>query len=221
MVFWVFTFKMLTIDLNPLFLFSLPLAEYLYATLANVVITLTSMFGIVLLLCTACTSVFQSCIQFCISLAVGSLTGDALLHLLPMVRDTCKAVTWKYFWHYVPGLNNYGDYHAAYILTLTSSCGLCVQFLGLHVHSDSSSSQKHSHDGHQEETLDYIYKMLVVIGGIYYFYLMETIFSLIAYKNNHHHHQHHHGVRFLSHSFLYFVLLLCFLSSFYYYYYYC
>lgn len=60
-------------------------AGYLYATLANVVITLTSMFGIVVLLCTACTSVFQMCIQFCISLAVGSLTGDALLHLLPMV----------------------------------------------------------------------------------------------------------------------------------------
>ncbi|XP_056255658.1 zinc transporter ZIP4-like [Seriola aureovittata] len=61
--------------------------RYLYATLANMVITLTSMFGIVVLLCTACTSVFQMCIQFCISLAVGSLTGDALLHLLPMVSQ--------------------------------------------------------------------------------------------------------------------------------------
>ncbi|KAK5911141.1 hypothetical protein CgunFtcFv8_005342 [Champsocephalus gunnari] len=118
--------------------------RYLYATLANVVITLTSMFGIVLLLCTSCTSMFQLCIQFCISLAVGTLTGDALLHLLPM-------------------------------------------FLGLHVHSDNASSH--------EEMPDYIYKMLVLIGGIYYFYLMETIFSLVAYKDNHHHHhhQHHHG----------------------------
>ncbi|XP_029299362.1 zinc transporter ZIP4 [Cottoperca gobio] len=121
--------------------------RYLYATIANLVITLTSMFGIVVLLCTACTSVYQLCIQFCISLAVGSLTGDALLHLLPM-------------------------------------------FLGLHVHS---GSQKHSHDGQQEETPEYIYKMLVVICGIYYFYLMETIFSLVIYKDNHHHHQHHHG----------------------------
>ncbi|KAM7373288.1 hypothetical protein PAMP_008153 [Pampus punctatissimus] len=58
--------------------------RYLYATLANVVITLASMFGIVVLLCTSCTGFFQLCIQFCISLAVGSLTGDALLHLLPM-----------------------------------------------------------------------------------------------------------------------------------------
>ncbi|XP_041811951.1 zinc transporter ZIP4 [Chelmon rostratus] len=122
--------------------------RYLYATLANAVITLTSMFGIVVLLCTSCTGLFQLCIQFCISLAVGSLTGDALLHLLPM-------------------------------------------FLGLHVHGDESSSEAHSHD--HEGTPDYIYKMLVVIGGIYFFYLMETVFSLIAYKNSHHHHQHHHG----------------------------
>ncbi|KAJ0055102.1 hypothetical protein NL108_009037, partial [Boleophthalmus pectinirostris] len=58
--------------------------RYLYATLANVVITLFAMFGIVVLLFSSCTTVFQLCIQFCISLAVGSLTGDALLHLLPM-----------------------------------------------------------------------------------------------------------------------------------------
>ncbi|XP_034017386.1 zinc transporter ZIP4 [Thalassophryne amazonica] len=58
--------------------------RYIFATIANVVITLTSLFGIVVLLCTSCSSVFQLCIQFCISLAVGSLTGDALLHLLPM-----------------------------------------------------------------------------------------------------------------------------------------
>ncbi|CAK6949363.1 zinc transporter ZIP4 [Scomber scombrus] len=122
--------------------------RYLYATLANVVITLASMFGIVVLLCTSCTKLFQLCIQFCISLAVGSLTGDALLHLLPM-------------------------------------------FLGLHVHSADSS--RHSHHSHEEETPDYIYKMLVLMAGIYYFYLMETIFSLITHKENHHHHQHHHG----------------------------
>lgn len=64
-----------------------PAAGYLYATLANTVITLMSMFGIVVLLCTSCTDVFQWSIQFCISLAVGSLTGDALLHLLPMVSS--------------------------------------------------------------------------------------------------------------------------------------
>uniref|UniRef100_A0A672IZG6 Zinc transporter ZIP4 n=1 Tax=Salarias fasciatus TaxID=181472 RepID=A0A672IZG6_SALFA len=63
---------------------SLSMTErYLYATLANVVITLMAMNGIVILLFTSCTSAFQLCIQFCISLAVGSLSGDALLHLVP------------------------------------------------------------------------------------------------------------------------------------------
>ncbi|MEQ2178482.1 hypothetical protein GOODEAATRI_014433 [Goodea atripinnis] len=66
--------------------------KYLYATLANVIITVMAMLGIVMLLCTSCANVFQMCIQFCISMAVGSLTGDALLHLVPMVGDfnTCK-----------------------------------------------------------------------------------------------------------------------------------
>lgn len=58
---------------------------YGYATLANLIICLMAMFGIVVLLFSACTQVFELCIQFCISLAVGSLTGDALLHLLPAV----------------------------------------------------------------------------------------------------------------------------------------
>jgi len=81
------------------------------------------------------------------------------------------------------------------VLILTSPSGLCVQFLGLHLHSDNTGSHKNSHAPYREETPDYIYKMLVLLAGIYYFYLMETIFSLVAYEDNHHHHQHHHGVR--------------------------
>lgn len=115
--------------------------RYVYATLANAVICLMAMFGIVVLLCTSCSSLFQLCIQFCISLAVGSLTGDALLHLLPM-------------------------------------------FLGIHEHSDGAS--EHAHD------TTYIFKLLVLLGGIYYFYLMETIFSIITHKNKHSHHHEEH-----------------------------
>lgn len=141
------------------------------------------MFGIVLLLCTSCTSVFQYCIQFCISLAVGSLTGDALLHLLPMVGARfCITGVWS---------------RQVCVLRLLSSLCVLVQFLGLHVHSDNEGGH-HDHTQsphtHQEEIPDYIYKMLVVMAGIYYFYLMETIFSLVTYKENRHHHQHHHAV---------------------------
>lgn len=53
-------------------------------------ITLTALVGIVMLLCTSCTSAFQLVIQFCVSLAVGSLSGDALLHLLPMVSSSAQ-----------------------------------------------------------------------------------------------------------------------------------
>ncbi|XP_070995579.1 zinc transporter ZIP4-like isoform X2 [Oncorhynchus clarkii lewisi] len=115
--------------------------KYVYATIANLLICLAAVVGVVVLLCTSCSSVFQLIIQFCVSLAVGSLTGDALLHLLPM-------------------------------------------FLGLHVHSEGTD---HSHS---EEVPDYIYKILVLMAGIYCFYLMETIFSIITT----HHAPHHHGV---------------------------
>ncbi|XP_041933445.1 zinc transporter ZIP4 isoform X1 [Alosa sapidissima] len=116
--------------------------KYVYATVANLLICLTALFGIVVLLCTSCSSIFQLCIQFCISLAVGSLTGDALLHLLPM-------------------------------------------FLGLHAHGTGENGGGHD--------LTYIYKMLVLLAGIYYFYLMEAIFAILSRRNKHHHHPHHHG----------------------------
>ncbi|XP_051992482.1 zinc transporter ZIP4-like isoform X2 [Xyrauchen texanus] len=112
--------------------------RYGYATLANIIICLMAMFGIVVLLFSTCTQVFDLCIQFCIGLAVGSLTGDALLHLLPAI-------------------------------------------LSLHKHDDG-----HSQD-HSEENFDYVYKLLVVIGGIYVFYLLETIFSIITRQDHHHH----------------------------------
>ncbi|TRY82272.1 hypothetical protein DNTS_009374 [Danionella cerebrum] len=109
--------------------------RYGYATLANLVICLMALLGVSVLLFSRCTQMFQLCIQFCISLAVGSLTGDALLHLLPA-------------------------------------------FLGLHVHEQG-------HD-HSQQSFTYVYKLLVLIGGIYIFYLMEGIFSIITRPEHHH-----------------------------------
>nr|XP_056710112.1 zinc transporter ZIP4 [Euleptes europaea] len=57
--------------------------RYLYGSLATLVICLCALFGIVVLLCTACISAYQYVIQTFVSLAVGSLTGDAMLHLIP------------------------------------------------------------------------------------------------------------------------------------------
>ncbi|XP_077207405.1 zinc transporter ZIP4 [Paroedura picta] len=57
--------------------------RYLYGSLATLVICLCALFGIVVLLCTACIGAYQYVIQTFVSLAVGSLTGDAMLHLIP------------------------------------------------------------------------------------------------------------------------------------------
>ncbi|XP_072266680.1 zinc transporter ZIP4 isoform X2 [Pyxicephalus adspersus] len=62
----------------------LSIAErYIYASIATLVVCLCAIFGIVIILCTTCTSIYQYVIQFFVSLAVGSLTGDAILHLIP------------------------------------------------------------------------------------------------------------------------------------------
>ncbi|KAM8967819.1 zinc transporter ZIP4 [Pelodytes ibericus] len=57
--------------------------KYIFASIATLIVCLCSLCGICILLCTACTSAYQYVIQFFMSLAVGSLTGDAVLHLIP------------------------------------------------------------------------------------------------------------------------------------------
>ncbi|XP_043923656.1 zinc transporter ZIP4 [Protopterus annectens] len=57
--------------------------KYIYGTIATFIICLFALFGITVLLCTTCSSMYQYVIQFFVSLAVGSLTGDSVLHLIP------------------------------------------------------------------------------------------------------------------------------------------
>uniref|UniRef100_UPI00398EEE3F zinc transporter ZIP4 n=1 Tax=Pristiophorus japonicus TaxID=55135 RepID=UPI00398EEE3F len=64
--------------------FQLTTAEkYIYASIATLVVSLCAVFGIVIVLFTTCTNAYQYVIQAFVSLAVGSLTGDAVLHLIP------------------------------------------------------------------------------------------------------------------------------------------
>ncbi|XP_015212845.1 zinc transporter ZIP4 isoform X2 [Lepisosteus oculatus] len=107
--------------------------RYIYASIATLVICLFALFGIVVLLCSSCSQAYQHIIQFCISLAVGSLTGDAILHLMP-------------------------------------------QILGLHVHSDG----EHHDSG---DSTNYIWKLVLLLGGIYFFFLMETLFSIMIQED--------------------------------------
>lgn len=62
-----------------------PPPGYLYGSLATLLICLCAVFGLVLLTCTGCRGVTHYILQTCLSLAVGALTGDAVLHLMPKV----------------------------------------------------------------------------------------------------------------------------------------
>nr|XP_020850823.1 zinc transporter ZIP4 [Phascolarctos cinereus] len=59
--------------------------KYLYSSLATLVICLASVFGLVLVFCASCKNVSHYVIQTFLGMAVGSLTGDAVLHLIPKV----------------------------------------------------------------------------------------------------------------------------------------
>jgi len=82
---------------------------------------------------------------------VGTLSGDALLHLLPEV-------------------------------------------LGLHVHE---YEEGHDHSDDEENDMSYVWKLLVIVGGIYLFFLFENILRLLnTVKGTNitlHHHDHGHG----------------------------
>lgn len=77
-----------------------------------------------------------------------------------------------------------GNHSFSPAVTSLSGC-VCVsvQFLGLHVHGDG-----HDHD-HSEENLQYVYKLLVLLAGVYLFFLMESIFSIITRSQHQHGHE--------------------------------
>ncbi|KAM5313311.1 zinc transporter ZIP4 [Glossophaga mutica] len=59
--------------------------KYLYGSLATLLIGLCSVLGLLLLVCTRCSAAAHYVIQTFLGMAVGALTGDALLHLTPKV----------------------------------------------------------------------------------------------------------------------------------------
>ncbi|XP_063525295.1 zinc transporter ZIP4 isoform X3 [Pongo pygmaeus] len=59
--------------------------RYLYGSLATLLICLCAVIGLLLLTCTGCRGVTHYILQTFLSLAVGALTGDAVLHLTPKV----------------------------------------------------------------------------------------------------------------------------------------
>lgn len=102
---------------------------------------------------------FKFLLSFLVALAVGTMSGDALLHLIPHVSPAHGGV-------------------GVLLSTLTS----VVQSQGSHRHASedpalSSWEGHHAHDDHHHD-LDPVWKGLTALAGVYFMFLIEHCLTL-------------------------------------------
>lgn len=135
------------------------LAEYGYSTAAVSLITLGSMLGICLIFFNACKETYTLILQLFVGLAVGTLSGDALLHLMPQVGPGCGRAS-------------------ALLAPCLFHLFLFFKILGLHDDTHHEEDLSHSRKEH-------LWKILGMIAGIYGFFLLERIFSFLFPSHGH------------------------------------
>uniref|UniRef100_UPI00398F49CF zinc transporter ZIP12-like n=1 Tax=Pristiophorus japonicus TaxID=55135 RepID=UPI00398F49CF len=129
--------------------------KYGYSTVAVLVVTVSSMCGITLLVFNSCKQTYQLILQLFVGIAVGTMSGDALLHLLPQVlglhehvhKDTGHSPEDKeYIWKMLTVL---GGIYAFFLIEKLFT--LILAFRG---QSFSNGHLAHSHDLPMESNLN-------------------------------------------------------------------
>jgi hypothetical protein len=141
---------------------------YLYGSLATLLICLCAVFGLLLLTCAKCSTATHYIMQTFLSLAVGALTGDALLHLIPKVsrHSTGPPPHTALFPASIKPL---------VALKFPSQYSPPSQVLGLHTHG----GEGHTHEEEVGVGGQATWRLLAVLGGFYIFFLFESFFNLL------------------------------------------
>lgn len=149
---------------------------YLYGSLATLLVCLCAVSGLLLLSCSSHRMASHYIIQTFLSMAVGALTGDAILHLTPKVSLRLRlpprpGIPLPSPPGGLPGLASGGGGVVVVKglwggLNAPFSAPFSPQVLGLHTHHGEGPGQT-------------TWRLVAMLGGLYTFFLFENLFNLL------------------------------------------